>query len=49
MASAPRAPRLQALSTWDKTYGEVGHEIVARIDVIRQVATPAELSYLEQL
>lgn len=31
-AAAPaEAPRLQALSTWEKIYGEVEHEIVARI------------------
>jgi hypothetical protein len=49
MVSASRAPRLQALSTWDRIDGEGGHEIVARIDVIRRAAAPAELPYLERL
>lgn len=44
-----RSPRLQALSTWEKIYGEIEHEIVARIDFIRQEMTPEELPYLEQL
>lgn len=30
-AAPGAAPRLQALSTWEKIYGEVEHEIVARI------------------